>query len=336
MTEVIAEVEDVEAVAVAAPREPARPAGGVLDAPTRDFEEGLARRGHNRRALLQWVRGALVEGTDFGKIKGKESLWKPGAEKILGMLNCIAEFPNLNRYEDMALEGKEIRQIILRCSILNAQGEVIANGIGARSLAQDNGDLNKALKMAKKSALIDGCLTAGGLSEIFTQDIEDMPAVNTYNEPIGAEAKRQDGPAASDKQKGFIKKLVKSSVFSEEEREHILSRVDTMSKERASDAIEGIQAQIEDRKAPKAPEGSGGSEGSGGVIGNSGYESYVQIGKDVGLKRGEVDEMMESLWAPTVEFLPHDHENHIDLTLFPEALTKQLDTILRAREEGNF
>jgi hypothetical protein len=51
----------------------------------------------------------------------------------------------------------------------------VAEGVGARSLAQDYGDVNKALKMAEKSAHIDATLRLAGLSEVFTQDIEDRP-----------------------------------------------------------------------------------------------------------------------------------------------------------------
>ena len=37
------------------------------------------------------------------------------------------------------------------------------------------GQLNTLLKMAKKRALVDASLSAGRLSELFTQDLEDMP-----------------------------------------------------------------------------------------------------------------------------------------------------------------
>ena len=39
---------------------------------------------------------------------------------------------------------------------------------------KDKGDINKSLKMAEKSAHIDATLRIAGLSEIFTQDLEDM------------------------------------------------------------------------------------------------------------------------------------------------------------------
>ena len=150
-----------------------------LDMPTQDFQAGLERRKANRRVLMDWIKSALIKDQDYGAIlingkPSKSSLFKPGAEKICGMLCIIPTFPNLHRYEEMALAGKEVKTIILKCELTTSDGRVIASGIGARQVGQDNGDINKALKMASKSAHIDATLRAAGLSEIFTQDIEDM------------------------------------------------------------------------------------------------------------------------------------------------------------------
>lgn len=164
-----------------------------LDLPAALFQEGLTRRRTNRAALMAWVRDALIDGVDFGKIHvvskskcpagntcnnpahfSKPSLFKPGAEKICGMLGVTVRYPTLQEYEKVALAGTALSLIILRCEIVDASGGVVADGVGARSLAQDFGDLNKALKMAEKSAHIDATLRMAGLSEVFTQDIEDM------------------------------------------------------------------------------------------------------------------------------------------------------------------
>jgi hypothetical protein len=90
------------------------------------------------------------------------------------MLGLTVRYPTLNDYEKAALTGTQLSQIIIRCEIVDASGRVVADGVGARILAQDNGDINKALKMAEKSAHIDATLRMAGLSEVFTQDIEDM------------------------------------------------------------------------------------------------------------------------------------------------------------------
>lgn len=164
-------------------------ASNPLDIPATQFSDALARRGANRKALMAWVKDALKSGTDYGTIQiggrqSKESLWKPGAEKICGMLGLRAIFPTLPLYEQAAIDGKEIENIILRCHLLDAQGNVVADGVGARSVSKERGDINKALKMAEKSALIDATLRCAGLSEIFTQDIEDMNITQEVQNPI--------------------------------------------------------------------------------------------------------------------------------------------------------
>lgn len=165
----------------AAPPAAAVRMGNPLDLSPADFRQALGRRSENRKSLIEWIRASLVEGVDYGTVplrrggQSKPSLRKPGAEKICGMLGVIPRFPTLREYERAALDGRPIEQIILRCEIQNVDDVCLAEGAGARTLTQDNGDLNKCLKMAEKSAHINATLRLSGLSEIFTQDLEDMP-----------------------------------------------------------------------------------------------------------------------------------------------------------------
>lgn len=165
-----------------------------LDVATGTFQSALARRMENRNAIVKLVKEALVDGTDYGSVKTKHGMSKPslrkaGAEKICGMLGLSVHYPGLSKYEDAAVSGVEIKQIIIRCELRDGGGNLMADGIGARLLAQDSGDLNKALKMAAKSAQIDATLRCVGLSEVFTQDLEDMiftqetPATQTQTTP---------------------------------------------------------------------------------------------------------------------------------------------------------
>lgn len=191
---------------------PAIVSANPLDLPAATFREGLDRRKANRAALMDWVRDALVENTDYGKIHvvsrnkcqlgrnctnpahfSKPSLFKPGAEKICGMLGVTVRYPTLPDYEKAALSGASLSQVIIRCEIVDASGRVVADGVGARSLAQDNGDINKSLKMAEKSAHIDATLRMAGLSEIFTQDIEDMLQRREAESVMQAETELQSG-----------------------------------------------------------------------------------------------------------------------------------------------
>ena len=194
-----------------------------MDWPVERFTQALDRRENNRRALLKWIADNLKQGIDFGRIHAvgkdkcsfardgrayecdnprhwsKPSLWKPGAEKICGMLGLIPRFPNLREYETAALTGADIKVILIKCELHTNSGFVAAEGTGARTLAQDKGDINKSLKMAEKSAHIDATLRVAGLSELFTQDLEDMlqgmtvqPDIQPDNPATGPEPRAAD------------------------------------------------------------------------------------------------------------------------------------------------
>jgi len=202
-----------------------------LDWPVEMFTQALDRREINRKALLKWIESNLQHGVDYGQIHvvgkdkcqyakngrqqdcpnkyhwSKPSLWKPGAEKICGMMGIIPRFPNLDEYEKAVLQGGDIKVIILKCELHTPSGFIAAEGSGARRVDQDNGDINKSLKMAEKSAHIDATLRIVGLSEIFTQDLEDMlkdkdeitPGANNVNRnPRSNPSERDSGNGARD------------------------------------------------------------------------------------------------------------------------------------------
>jgi len=215
-----------------------------LDMPADQFRAGLDRRKQNRQLLMDWLRTALVEGVDFGPVHiagkdkcnlarsgrvkectnayhwSKPSLFKPGAEKITGMLGMTVHYPSLTGYENAFVSGVEIKQVMLRCELHDAHGRVVAEGVGARNLTQDYGDINKALKMAEKSAHIDATLRLAGLSEVFTQDVEDFSSQDSDNLPPPPRATshqrttttrprppRQPRPAAPPADNGFSSPL---------------------------------------------------------------------------------------------------------------------------------
>ena len=200
-----------------------------LDLPVEIFTQALDRREVNRKALLKWIESNLQHGVDYGQIHvvgknkceyarngrqqdcpnkyhwSKPSLWKPGAEKICGMMGIIPRFPNLDEYEKAVLRGEDIKVVIIKCELHTPSGFIAAEGTGARRVDQDNGDINKSLKMAEKSAHIDATLRVAGLSEIFTQDLEDM-LKNKDDILLGATNANQNprsNPSDSDSGNGF-------------------------------------------------------------------------------------------------------------------------------------
>ncbi|WP_146108694.1 hypothetical protein [Chromatium okenii] len=158
-----------------------------MDLPPNIFNADLERRSQNRQLLLNWIRSSLKEGVDYGSIPtkrgpSKPSLFKPGAEKICGMLGITVHFPSLKETEQALLQGLIPEYVMVRCELKNIHGQTLADGVGARSLKQDYGDINKILKMSCKSAHCDAVLRLAGLSEVFTQDLEDMKNLRTMNE----------------------------------------------------------------------------------------------------------------------------------------------------------
>lgn len=154
------------------------------------------------------IAEALVESRDFGTIPGtsKPTLFKPGAERICAAFAVVPRFEIVEQEVDHEIElrwrkkwkdwnnGSFTWQVeegtawglyryVVRCTLhLRATGEIVGEGVGACSSLESKycdrpRDVeNTILKMGKKRAFIDATLTAFGLSDEFTQDVEDLKA----------------------------------------------------------------------------------------------------------------------------------------------------------------
>jgi len=160
-----------------------------LDLPSKIFESALKRRDANQQVLIQWIKKNLHPDVDYGRIHVVErcryaragvphqcrdfshmsmlTLWKSGSEKILGVLGLSVHFPNLHQYELSAVHRVEIHQVMLKCELKTLNGKVVGEGAGARHLKQDDWNLNKAIKLCMKSAVIDATIRVAGLTGIF-------------------------------------------------------------------------------------------------------------------------------------------------------------------------
>ena len=127
----------------------------------------------------QVIQRTLHQNHDFGVVPGtsKPTLLKPGAEKILMMMGLRSEFEIVDSTRDFE---KGFFQYQVRCKLY--KGDVlVTEGLGScntkerKYIKQDPYTLdNTVLKMAKKRALVDATLLVASLSDIFTQDLEDM------------------------------------------------------------------------------------------------------------------------------------------------------------------
>jgi len=130
------------------------------------------------QSLLQ---SQLKAGTDYGIIPGtnKPTLLKPGAEKILMMMGITSQYEVIESVEDY---DRGFFGFTVKC-ILSHNGLTITEGLGhansrEKRYVSEKVDAysiaNTCLKMAKKRAQVDAVLTVASLSEVFTQDVEDM------------------------------------------------------------------------------------------------------------------------------------------------------------------
>jgi hypothetical protein len=159
-----------------------------------------------------FLAAALVEGRDYGKFPGvdKKSLFKAGAERSCLAFGLLSRFriiekeidhdrpvpwrkvkakyegPRGNRVkvgEDIT-EGASLGlyRYVIECELLGRDsGEIVGSAIASCSTLESKyidrprDAENTVLQMAEKRAFVAATRTALGLSEQFTQDIEDDP-----------------------------------------------------------------------------------------------------------------------------------------------------------------
>ena len=126
----------------------------------------------SRQYFIDKVLPILKDKQDFFVIKGKKSLAKGGAEKLTTIFGLTAKFEMDKEMMEVLVEQKGL--IAFKCTLEDAEGTFKGEGRGADTVARNQNDPNKAIKMAQKRAYIDAVIRTTGLSDIFTQDLEDM------------------------------------------------------------------------------------------------------------------------------------------------------------------
>ena len=164
--------------------------------------------------LIQDVmRSVMIEGTHYGKIPGTQStsLYKAGAEKLMSTFRLSAhpEVDDLSTPDEVhyrvmvhlrSASGQDLGAGIGECSsseekynwrrpVCDEEYDVTPENRRRVKFVKANGSVyqnkqvrtnpsdvrNTVLKMAKKRAQVDAVITVTAASDIFTQDIEDLP-----------------------------------------------------------------------------------------------------------------------------------------------------------------
>lgn len=204
------------------------------------------------------VRNTLRDGHDYGTIPGtgsKPTLLKPGAEKILMMMGVQSSYELIERIQDY---DRGFFAYTVKCT-LSRNGEIITQGLGhcnsrEKKYTSERVDpytiANTCLKMAKKRAQIDATLTIASLSELFTQDIEDMYAESQQRRSRNYNSNNKNGSNGNsnngkitEKQMKAIHAISNSKNISDEKLKEIVKNEfnveskNDLTKQQASDLI---------------------------------------------------------------------------------------------------
>lgn len=130
----------------------------------------------NREYFRGKLESIMKENEDYYLIKGKKSLAKGGAEKLASGFRLQAKFEIDKEAQEIFKETKGL--IAYRCKLYDENDKFKGEGGGADMLSRNQNDPNKTIKMAQKRSYVDAIIRTTGLSDIFTQDLEDMPKGN--------------------------------------------------------------------------------------------------------------------------------------------------------------
>lgn len=173
-----------------------------------------------RAVINDYIKNNMVEGKDYGTIEvtsksgkkftSKPSLFKPGAEKFCGLFKIRPTFKK--DPETVEMLGNTPGIVAYICELVDTRGRVIGEGRGTSTVDPKAADfdVNKAVKIAEKRSQIDAVLRTGGLSDFFTQDMEDALKGNEPSSTFGTQTQAPVtvSAMATDKQTNLINRLV--------------------------------------------------------------------------------------------------------------------------------
>lgn len=178
----------------------------AMSVPTPVMQQALAEYSDRRRTFRSWLKSQLIEGVHFGfppgceprpsnetQWKSKPSLYKAGSEFVCDLMGVRTEYEADRLGWEQA--GSKPGMFIYICRLYSrSTNELIGEGRGCYSIGYKKMADNAIIKMAEKSARVDAVLNAYGLSDLFTQDIDDDPPAPP---DITPPAQKKDAPKAA-------------------------------------------------------------------------------------------------------------------------------------------
>lgn len=166
---------------------------------------------NQRKMLKTFTSSQLTKDVDYGIIKGtpKNSLYKPGAEKLLRLFGLGARFSQTDKEVD---RRENYASYTYKCEVYHLKsGQVIAECEGVctshekkyksraiyewvnrekKKVGEEMTPIadiqNTLMKMAQKRAMVGATILAVGASDFFTQDLEDFGDNEGTVDPVDA------------------------------------------------------------------------------------------------------------------------------------------------------
>jgi len=138
--------------------------------------------------MNEFIRSQMKRGADYGQIPGfgnKNTLFKAGAEKLEQIFGLTHEYEELKNNIDP--EDKEIVMYRYKCKLYKKGTNIqLGEGIGSANSKEPNrrnqnvyGIMNTIDKIAQKRAFVAAIISVCGVSNQFTQDLEDFNDTTT-------------------------------------------------------------------------------------------------------------------------------------------------------------
>ena len=165
---------------------------------TESFSRKMVKMEEQKKLVEQFAVEGMEKGVDYDYFNNskKPSLLKCGAEKLVELFNLSVKVEIMSKEENW--EGLLFSYDVKVLLADRETGGILGEGVGSCNSTEVNFQdnlisslSNTIIKMAKKRALVDAVLTTLCISELFTQDIEELDK----------SCKSKDGPAKKEQLK---------------------------------------------------------------------------------------------------------------------------------------
>ena len=241
-------------------------------------EQGVLEVRQQVNQLQYLMQAVLKEGEHYGVVpgtKGKPTLFQSGAEKIAQMFHLIptfkverTDFNGGHREYQVTCEltsldaGRVVGYGLGSCSTLESKYRYRSRWVNGSKVKEENADIadtwNTVLKIAKKRAFVDAVKSTTAASDIFTQDVEDLPAYmldrTPRSQPVQATVEQVEPQKPTEKELEYLRfatnALVEAGYVLDEVKPYIWETF----KQKGMGAVEKELAQMLENAKQAEPE----------------------------------------------------------------------------------